>query len=358
MNILKKWRIASCAILFLLSLLLSSCASVTGPGYYSHVLLGEAKILVERTPISKLLADKNTSAKLRQNLLRVQEMREFAVNELALPVSDNFTSYVDTGREYVQWTLTATPEFSVNPTHWCFPIVGCSSYLVFYDEETAMQTKTKLAQDGFDVSVRGATAYSTAGWFADPIMNTFFLRSLSDSANLIFHESAHGKLRTKDDTMFSEAFATFVGQTGEYLWFNKHYEKKDVQKFLIRKKRNDEFSALLASTHHDLETLYQKKYATEKMRLLKQATFAEMKTKYEKLKESWDGYSGYDVWMAIPRNNADIAGENEYERLIPFFQKLFDLSGKNFPAFYERAEAIAELPKLERYLEIEKILAQ
>lgn len=189
-------------------------------------------------------------------------------------------------------------------------------------------------------------------------MNTHFSHSLPALAGLIFHETAHRVLYIKSDTAYNEAFATFIGHTGQYLWICKHYGQEEAGRFLVHEKRSEEIYALLANTREELREVYKKKLSPEKMRAMKQLTFDEMRAKYAELKKTWNGYAGYDGWMSAPFNNADIIEENEYRNLVPFFQKLFLLSGKNFPVFYEKAERIAKLPKLERYLEIEKIMGQ
>lgn len=358
MNTITKWRFSHNVLLLVLLILLGSCTSITGPGYYSHLIVGQTSILLHRTPITKLLADKHTPTELKEKLREVQKMREFAIYELGLPPTDSFTTYVDTKREFASWVLTATLEFSVHPRIWCFPVGGCASYLNFFEEERARLTQRTLETEKYDVSYRGAAAYSTAGRFSDPVMNTLFQYKDDSHARTIFHEMAHEKLRVKNDTAYNEAFATFVGKTGHHLWVAKKYGQKATEKLAIRDKRSEEVIELLHTTRVALRSLYQKNYTDEIMRVEKQKIFDDMKLRYLKLKEKWNGYAGYDEWFMKNFNNADIVGEYEYYNLVPFFQKLFALSGKNFPAFYERAERIAKLPKMERYLEIEKILSE
>jgi predicted aminopeptidase len=358
MNRFKKCRIISFGALFAILILLGSCATITSPGYYSHLIIGQAATLMNRTPITKLLADKNTPIDLKEKLRGVQEMREFAIYELRLPPTKSFTTYVNTGRKFASWVLTATPEFSLLPKIWCFPIGGCASYLNFYNEEKARNAEILLTQEEYDVSYRGAAAYSTAGWWNDPAMNTLFQYKDDSHVRTIFHEMAHEKLRVKNDTAYNEAFAVFVGKTGHHLWALKKHGSEALAKLIVRDERSADFTALLQKTKEELRSLYKKNYDIEKVRAEKQKVFDTMTLRYSKLKEEWGGYAGYDDWFAKKLNNADIVGEDEYKNLVPFFQKLFDLSEKNFPAFYEKAEAIAKLPKTERYAEIEKILSQ
>lgn len=358
MNHFKKWNLVSFGALFAILVLLGFCSSVTGPGYYSHLMIGQAVTLSHRTPITKLLADSGTPESLKEKLRGVREMREFAIYKLGLPPTKSFTTYVDTGKEFASWVLTATPEFSLRPKLWCFPIGGCASYLNFFDKERAKNAQIILMREEYDVSYRGAAAYSTGGRWDDPVMNTLFQYKDDSHARTIFHEMAHEKLRVKNDTAYNEAFAVFVGKIGHHLWVLKKHGPEALTKLVIRDERAADFSTLLQNTKSELRSLYQKNYGTEKMRVEKQKVFNAMTWRYSELKEKWGGYSGYDDWFEKNRNNADIAGEDEYNNLVPFFQKLFELSGKNFPTFYAKAEAIANLPKMERHMEIEKILSQ
>jgi predicted aminopeptidase len=322
------------------------------------MMYGEMNILSHRTPISKLLSNKTISTELKEHLLMIKEIREFAIYEIGLLPTESYTAYVDIGRPYAIWALTATPEFSTVPKMWCFPVAGCSSYLGFFDVTRAERAKHELQKNGYDVSLRGVIAFSTIGWFSDPAMNTYFNYSPAGLAGLIIHEKAHEVLYVKNDTAFNEAFAGFVGQTGQQLWVAKHYGEDGVKKNLEQEKRGDEFGSLIIGVRNELRTLYKKDIAPDQMRLEKNKIFADMRGKYVRLKESWGGDRGYDAWFAKNLNNADIVGENEYKDLMPFFKKLFELSGKNFPVFYEKARTIADLPRIERYLEIEKILKQ
>ncbi|TRZ52445.1 hypothetical protein D4R99_02720 [bacterium] len=357
MKIFTKWRITLSAMLISIFLFVSS-GSLTGPCYYSQIIYGELQILINRTPVASLLADKNTSDTLKKNLREISEMREFAISKLGLPETGSFTSYVDTGRGYATWVLTATPEFSVIPKTWCFPVAGCSSFLGFFNEKTAERAKEKLTKKGYDVSLRGVTAYSTIGWFSDPVMNTHFDRSLPSLAGLVFHEKAHEKLFIKGDTPFNEAFATFVEQTGKRLWIVQHYKKNEVKKILNREKYAEDFSMLMSQTNRELSALYGRQLLPEKTRILKKEIFIKMQVQYTLLKKKWGGYTGYDAWFEKNFNNAGVVNQETYKSLIPFFQKLFDLSGKNFGPFYEQVKKISKLSKKKRYEEIQKVLLE
>lgn len=335
---------------------LVSCAHLAGSDYYAQLVTGEAHVLINRIPIRAVLDDKQASDTLKKNLRSVLEIREFAIQELGLPATKSYTTYMDTGREFAKWSLTATPEFSVKPKMWCFPLVGCYSHLTFFNESLAHRYEQKLLHEGYDVYVRGVTSYSTGGYFSDPAMSTLFKIPDYAYAGIILHEMSHEKLLIKNESNFNESFAVFVGQTGRYLWTKKHYGVEAAKRFIEQERRSAEFSSLVTATWRELDTLYSQNLAPEKTRVLKRQVFEKMKERYSVLKTKWGGYSGFDEWVAKPMNNARIAGENEYGNFVPVFRKLFEFSGRNFQYFYQKTEALAKLSPQERAEEIQNIL--
>lgn len=344
------------ALLLLIFPLLISCANFAGTGYYAQLISGEIHVLSNSTPIRTILDDKRAPEKLKKDLRAVLEMREFAIWELGLPANESFTSYMDMGREFATWSLTATPEFSMQPKAWCFPLSGCSSHLTFFNEQAARRYEKKLAQQGYDVSVRGVIAYSTNGNFNDPVLNTLFDMSDYLYANTVFHEMAHEKLHIQNESNFNESFAVFVGGTGQYLWTKKHYGDEFAKQITERNRRAVQFASLVAETCNKLNALYMKNLMPEEMRLLKQDVFQEMREDYAVLKEGWGGYGGYDGWFKKPLNNARMSETNDYGNLVPLFEKLFAFCRHDFRYFYQQTDALAKLSPVERKREIQKIL--
>ncbi len=357
----KTFRLAFLFIIFpFVSSCLVSCANFTGPGYYAQLVAGETRVLTNRVPIRDMLDDKQVPEKLKKDLRSVLEIREFAIRELGLPATKSFTTYMDTGREFANWSLTATPEFSVRPKTWCFPFAGCASHLTFFDERLAKEYEKKLSREGYDVSVRGVTAYSTGGNFADPAMNTLFEYPDYEYASTVFHEMAHEKLRIPGEPAFNESFAVFVGRIGQYLWVEKHYEKDQkvllAKRILERTQRSVEFANLVAATWRELDTLYMKNLSPKETRLLKRNVFQKMREDYAVLKESWGGYGGYDGWFKKSLNNARVSETNDYGNLVPLFEKLFEFSNRDFQGFYRQTERLAKLSPRQRKREIQRIL--
>jgi len=197
-----------------LRVLLAAILLVTLPGcgtlYLAQAANGQMHVLKARRPIDKVVADPATAPPLRTRLMDVSAARDFAVTELHLPDNRSYRTYADVKRPFVVWNVVATPEFSVEPKHWCFPIAGCVAYRGYFKEKSARRFAAKLASGGFDVTVGGVPAYSTLGKFADPVLSTMMRYGDSELVAIIFHELAHQLLYVKNDTEFNEAFAAVI----------------------------------------------------------------------------------------------------------------------------------------------------
>jgi len=343
--------------------MLNSIAKVVGRGM---LLLPIVWIVVGKQPVEKIVNDETTDPNLKRRLVLAQSAREFALQELGLPNNKSYTSFYDTGKPYVTWNVVASEEFSFRPKTWCFPIAGCVSYRGYYAEEDAESYAETLSTEGLDVSVNGATAYSTLGWFKDPLLNTMLARSDAGIASLLFHELAHQQLYVGDDSTFNESFASFVEQEGLQHWLRYLSEKNPDRDYSAvedalkaRRTRRDDFIDLLSQTREDLETLYSSNVDRETMRERKRARFEQMRDEYRAIKESkWDGYVGYDAWFAREMNNSRLVSIGTYNDYIPAFHALFVQSGSSFAEFYAAAHELAELEASERTKKMQQLLAE
>ena len=332
--------------------LLGGCAEI---GYYAQAVHGEMAVLGSAKPIPDVIADPQTGDKLKGRLQQVQEIRAFAVSELALPDNGSYKTYADLKRRYVLWNVIATPELSLKTRQWCFPVAGCVSYRGYYSEADADAFADGLRSEGDDVMVGGVPAYSTLGWFSDPVLSTFINDSDAELARMIFHELAHQTVYAKGDSQFNEAFATSVEEAGVALWLKKHGDEKLRQLYAGREKRETDFLALLLSTRKELEAVYASNAGDDEKRARKAAIFGELQEQYQGLKASWGGYAGYDGWFARPLNNANLALLATYHDYVPAFHALLQQSG-SFPKFYAAVRELAELDIEERHKRLKALL--
>jgi predicted aminopeptidase len=161
-------------------------------------------------PVDAWIDDPATPAASRQRLELARRIRAFAARHLALPDNASYTSYADLKRPFVVWNVFAAEEFSVKPRTECFPFTGCVSYRGFFSEAAARRHAERLRGEGLDVHVGGVPAYSTLGYFNDPLLSTFIGYPDAQLARLIFHELAHQLVYVRDDTTFNESFAVVV----------------------------------------------------------------------------------------------------------------------------------------------------
>jgi predicted aminopeptidase len=271
----------------------SGCAKL---GYYTQAIGGQLEILVKRRSIPALLDDPDTAPELKARLSPILEMRAFASEELGLPDNKSYRTYVDLKRPYVVWNVFAAPEFSLEPVDWCFLFAGCISYRGYFSERDAQKFANKLAQDNYDVYVAGISAYSTLGWFHDPMLNTMLRRTEPEIAGLIFHELAHQVVYVRDHTEFNESFALTVELEGIKRWLAAKGSADQFQKYLVRKKRRGEFIQLVMKLRDQLDEIYARETGDDKKRAAKQQAFIGIRQDYRELKKNWGGYTSYDAW--------------------------------------------------------------
>ena len=332
---------------------LGGCSSWSdGPGYYWQSMAGHLAVMREARPIRELLAQPGIDPALRHKLEQVLEIRRFASVDLALPSNGSYTEYADLKRPFVVWNVFATPELSLKLLEWCFPVAGCVTYRGYYDRQDAERFAATLRADGYEAFVRGVPAYSTVGWFDDPVLNTFVRYPDGELARLVFHELAHQVLYVKGDSTFNESFATAVEQAGLERWLAAREAaggdpalRSEWQRFA---ERRGQFLALLKRHRGALEAAYASPVSDDDKRASKREIFASLRRDYEALKAQWGGYAGYDRWFAQPLTNAHLASVATYTEQVPAFRALLAQQGDDLPAFYAAARRLGELPKADR----------
>lgn len=360
------------AKVLLIVFLLVGCESIT---YYGHVAKGQWQLLQARESIDELLADPNTDESLTKRLQSVQSMRSFASRELLLADNNSYRDYVDLARPYVVWNVFAAEEFSVAPVEWCFPVAGCVSYRGYFDEAKAHIFADSLAVQGYEVYVAGVSAYSTLGWFDDPVLSTFLYRDDTQLAGLIFHELAHQLLYVAGDTTFNESFASAVEQEGVRRWLAFQQQPASfIEHYYRRQQMQQDFIATILDLRAKLDQLYQPTLPSEPLNSLnnpeplnqtsltqdarrrqKQQLLAEyISGQYQSFKTHWQT-DRYDHWVESELNNAKLATVASYHQWLPAFQQLLRQSD-DLPAFYESAKKLSKLAPEPRQQALQSLL--
>lgn len=338
---------------------LGGCSVLGAPlSYYSQSIRGHIDVMYRSRPISDWLADEATGEPLRKRLEQVLAMRRFAIEELQLPDNGSYLDYADLERSHVVWNVFSTPEFSLEPLQSCFPFVGCLSYRGYFSQADAENEAQRLRDAGHDVYVGGVAAYSTLGWFADPVLNTMLRWSEPRLASVLFHELGHQKTYADDDSAFNEAFATAVGEIGVERWLNSQGEAGSLPDWQANSERKSDFVELVDSYAQRLRQLYERQADDQAMRAAKADVLEEMRADYRQLRDGkWGGYNGYDGWFASV-NNARISAVSTYHRWVPAFMNLLAEKDGDLAAFYAECARAARLGKKERREWLESRLTQ
>jgi predicted aminopeptidase len=332
--------------------LLCGCADTR---YYWQSVAGHLQVMRAAKPVDEWLADPQTPAALKQRLNLARELRQFAVEQLMLPDNASYHRYAKLSRRYVVWNVVAAPEFSLTLKTWCFPVAGCVGYRGYFLETDAQEEASHLRAQGLEVSVYGVPAYSTLGWMnwlgGDPLLSTFVNYPDGELARMLFHELSHQVLYVADDTVFNESFATAVERLGGEAWLTQQASAQARADYLLFNTRRQQFRALTRATRDRLVEIYTKNntLAPDDM-VLKATKFAAMRdfrNAYEILKASWNGYSGYDAWVA-QANNAAFGAQAAYDDLVPGFEALFDREQRSWPRFYDAVRQLAKQDKTQR----------
>jgi len=343
-------RAARGGILALLAaVLLSGCETV---GFYHQAVWGQLALLGARTPVSKVLAAAETPEPVRQQLLKVEQILQFAEQSLHLPAQGRYDSYVALPRDYVVWNVFAAGPLSMAGDRWCYPVVGCAPYRGYFSEDAARRVAKRYAQRGFEVYVGGVPAYSTLGWFDDPVLSTFVNWPDSELANLLFHELAHGRIWVASDTAFNESFASFVAEQGLRQWHASQGKQADWYAWRERVAQWQAFRGFLLQAKGRLSEIYASSAPQQHKLAAKASAVASLRDCYVRHRGLL-GAGRFDKAMEEHFNNAFLLSVGTYADWLPGFAALFAQSGEDWEAFYDRVEQLAAGSLQERtaYLE-------
>lgn len=322
----------------------SACSSV---GYYMQAINGHLDLMSREKPIKELLEQEAITTELKRRLSLSLAAREFASKEMLLPDNDSYKNYADLERPYVVWTVVATPPYSTKPKEWCFYIVGCLSYRGYFSKDEADQLAEELKQDGMDVSVGGTLAYSTLGYFDDPLVNTMMRYDDASLIGIIFHELAHQKVHVDHDTAYNEAFATAVEQEGLRRWYQQKGTPGQYEKYIQHKQRRHTFYTMLKNVRNKLNDAFTHSKTDQEKETAKKTIYKDFKREYKIWSEQID-YRGFDNWVDRDLNNSHLAMIATYQDLVPTFSQMLASVDGDLDSFYELVFEVGNKDKLER----------
>ena len=335
-----------CVLFTFSCLLLNACA---GPSYYAQAISGHFSMMEKREDVSELLDSGTLEPELESELKLSRELLRFAAAELDLPASDSYAQFVRTGQDAITWNVVAAPEFSLTPKRWCFLVSGCVPYRGYFKQTEAVKFADKLAKKNFDTAVSPAIAYSTLGWFDDPLLDTMLQYNEEQLAAFIFHELAHQRLYVKGDTAFNEAYASFVEEAGVRRWLESTGQAEQLVRWQRQEKASLQLNRLLQETRSKLAAVYSSGRQTQQMKKDKDGVFDKMRADYQTLVEqNWDGKNLFPSLLAPDFNNARLALINSYQGGACAFENLYRSAAGEMSRFNQLAAGKAALDRTQR----------
>ena len=332
-------------LLTIVCLHLIACESVS---WLWQAANGQWELRQLSTPLASVLEDKGTAEPLRERLELVRSIVAYGSGRLGIADNPGYDTYVDLPRQHVVWNVFAVPEFSIEPRHWCFPIAGCVSYRGYFSEQRARRYAARLEALDYDVWVGGVAAYSTLGWFNDPVLSTWLWREESAVAALLFHELAHRRLYVPGDTRFNESLATLIEESLLQDWLKQRDQTQLLEAYRQSTATRREFSALVEKTWRQLADLYQQKDTPEATRRRKTATLAAMQGKYALSRTDWPEPDMFDSWIEGSLNNARLLTVLSYNGWLPSLRVLLAQEHNQLPSFLAQMETLAKQSEHER----------
>ncbi len=306
------------------------------PVYVIKAGIAEAKILRARRPIPEVLADPATDADTRAKLAWVLEARSFAVERMGIDAGDAYTMYTRLDRDTLALVLSAAERDRLAPKTWWFPVVGRVPYKGFFDEGDARSAQAGLEADGFDTYLRPTAAFSTLGWFNDPVLSTVLRADDVDVVETVLHELSHNYLFVPGQVGFNESFAMFAGRVGAIEFFcTRPGSGPDSVKCLRAQARwRDEqrFSAFLDGLVDELRALYGSDASREEKLRRREEIFAAALARFDaEVVPSFEDFA-YGGFRRTPLNNATLLGRIFYYHRLPDFQAHLDRHGGDLGA--------------------------
>lgn len=341
---MKFGRMAKLPAVALFAALLAGCS----PLYLLQAGAGQMEMIRKRRPIAAVIANPETPAELRRKLKLAVEALAFAHTTLLLPDNGAYRHYTDLRRQYAVWNVFAAPEFSLELRQWCFLLVGCVAYRGYFAESAAREYAADLARRGDDVFVSGAVAYSTLGYFADPLPSTVTMLADAELVGLIFHELAHQLAYLRDDTVFNESFASFVEAEGLRRWYALRGDQAGACALQVRLERREALRRLLGSSRERLMRIYGESRSDAEKRAAKNAEFVRLSAEYRRLREAWSTPPYFDHWFSTSLNNASLGALAAYDDLMPAFSALLRQEAGLLLAFYARVRDLLRLAPEQR----------
>jgi len=343
--------------LWLLAILLSGgmCGCASGTLDYLVALgFGQLRVLVRAVPLDEVLADPNLDAETRDNLLCLQQVRQFAAEHIGLNAGRSYLKYYDTGDGPAIYNLSAAAKDAIEPVTWALPIVGEIQFLGYFQLEPAQQHAKNLQEMGYDTVIYGAIAYSTGGILPDPIYSALFRLDQIALAETVIHELTHNTIYRKSDSEFNESLATFVGRCGALEFFESSFgadnelHQRAAERFVDRQTVDQFLHDVLA----ELETFYARPDLTSEQKIQQRGEiFDAARQRFEQqILPTLQDQQWFSHYAEMPTNNAWILLNYRYTKDLDVFEQVYHQLGNDLAAAVDIFAQAANAPDAYQYM--------
>lgn len=316
----------------------------------------QGKILWNRVDIEKTLQKGDISPETKKKLLLIQDVKVFAEKELNLKKTKNYNSYVDLKRPYVSYLLRVSEKFDLKTYEWSFPFMGNFPYIGYFDKEEALEEQKSFQKKGYDTYVRGVSAYSTLGWFNDPILASMMSYQDHDLVNLIIHETIHATIFIKSHADFNEQLATFLGNKGMELYYLKKEGASSPTMKKYRGYKHDQkiFSQFITYEIAELKKWY--KANPDKNIQKKKKRLKDIQVRFKKQILPKMQTQAFHYFSKIELNNAKLLPYATYLQDLSDFEKAYVIKGGSFKSFLKYCHSLEQSKNPKK--ELKKLISQ
>lgn len=300
------------------------------------------KLMASRIPIEDALKDPSLSADKKEKLLLAQEAREFSENTLHLKSTKNYTSYVELNRPYVTYVVSAASKWELKHYQWSYPLMGKMPYKGYFNEDDARTEEKELQKENLDTYMRGVSAYSTLGWFNDPLLSSMLRYEDYDLVNTVIHETVHATLYIKHAADFNERLATFLGNKGAELFYLKKEgpDSATLKKIKLENEDNKLFSQFISRELEQLEVWYKSLPERERSEESRMTRIREIQTKFLTEVAPLLKTENFKRFPEAQLNNARLLVYKTYMQDLEDFERLYEKVGGNYQAFVEKCHSL------------------
>ncbi|MCC6276387.1 MAG: aminopeptidase [Oligoflexia bacterium] len=329
-------------------------------GYVINSGFHQMGILLKKKKFERALQDPRLDEETKRKIRLVAKVKSFAEEKLSLTKSRNYESFVWLDDKYVVYAVTAAPKDSLNTYQWEFPIVGKVPYKGFFDKASADAEAKEMETKGFDTSVRGVTAYSTLGWFSDPLLSTMTWGDDEYLVETVIHELTHVTLFLKNGGDFNESLATFVGEKGAEAFYTDQHGPTAPSIQRIKNSNHDSqvFGKFIRRELARLESFYLENKKNSDLLALREKEFERIKRDFQKEVVPQLKSRDYSRFSEKKLNNAVLSGYKTYQSGYEIFERTFKHCHENWVEFFDFIRKFSEsrspIEDLKRALEEKK----